>query len=396
MISVAPGNAGTSGIANNIPLTTDSIDELAQIADTLRSDLTIVGPEIPLSKGIVDLFQERGYPIFGPTRAASRIESSKSFARYLMKGYNIPSPKFKVFTNHSSALNFINNHNGPIVVKADGLAGGKGVFVCPTASSAKSAVDKCMKDKLFGLSGHKIVLEEHLEGPEVSVFTFTDGENISPLIAACDYKRLLDRDNGPNTGGMGAFSPPNFWSAQLETIVRNKILVPILKGLKQEGSLYKGIIYAGIMLTDTGPKVLEFNCRFGDPEAQVILPMLKTDLVDVALATLNNTIADIPMDWETSTSVGVVMASKGYPDSHEDGVCIEGIDSVGDEVMVFQAGTQMRGEKIVTHGGRILTVVSVDQTIDQARQKVYDNLSRIRFTGAQFRSDIGLTAKTTF
>ena len=393
---IAPGNAGTGSIATNFPGSPDDMDGLVQLVKAHSVDLTIVGPEIPLANGIVDLFVNEGHAIFGPTKAAAQIESSKAFAKELMRSHGVPCPEFRVFHDYHEAHGFLSKHGGPVVVKADGLAAGKGVFICESKKDALAALNKCMSTRSFGAAGDTVVAEEYLEGREVSVFAFSDGEHISSLVAACDYKRLLDEDAGPNTGGMGSYTPPEFWTAQLEDRVRREIVAPIVYALAENGTPYQGVLYAGLMITSQGPKVIEFNCRLGDPEAQVIIPMLKTDLMDAVLACINGKVDKLSLEWHEGACVGVVMASGGYPGEYSTGLQIGGLDDVDPDVQIFHSGTRRvsdsGGTQVLTDGGRVLTVVGRGQTIAQAREKVYDNLQGVCFQGAHYRKDIALTA----
>ena len=315
----APGNPGTATVGTNLDRSADDLDGLAQLAKDHHVDLTIVGPEGPLAGGIVDLFNENGLPIFGPSKAASQIESSKAFAKLLMRRHGVPCPDFKVFHSYQHAQEFLSNHEAPVVVKADGLAAGKGVHVCENKEQALTALHDCMRARVYGTAGDTVVVEEYLEGQEVSAFTFTDGEHISSIVAACDYKRLLDNDEGPNTGGMGSYSPPEFWTSDLECWVQREIMAPVVRAMAEEGAPYRGLLYAGLMLTSKGPRVLEFNCRFGDPEVQVILPRLNTDLAELALACIEGRIHHLSVDWTPESCVGVVMASGGYPGEYNTG-----------------------------------------------------------------------------
>ena len=389
-----PGNAGTAAIGDNFEGSPEDLDGLARTAENRGIDLTIVGPEAPLAKGIVDMFMNRGLPVFGPTKAAARIEASKAFAKELMAMHGVPCPKFKVYRDYDNAKSFLAKHDGPVVVKADGLSAGKGVVVCEGREQALQALSVCMKSKAFGAAGDTVVVEEYLEGPEVSVFAFSDGEHLSPLVAACDYKRLLDGDEGPNTGGMGSYSPPEFWTPQLEDRVRKEIMVPVVGALRDAGTPYQGALYAGLMVTTDGPKVLEFNCRLGDPEAQVILPMLKSDLLDVLLASVDGGISDLSIEWAADARVGVVMASGGYPSEYATGIPVSGVEDVDSDVEVFHGGTRHAGDgenrRIVTSGGRVLTVVGRGVTVAQARERAYDNIKRVRFQSAYYRKDIAL------
>ena len=311
---VAPGNYGTASIATNLP-TGSSVDELVAAAREVAADLVVVGPEAPLADGLVDALSAVGIPAFGPTAAAARLESSKSFAREIAREAGVPQPDFQVFTKEATALGFLGGNPGPWVVKADGLAAGKGVVVCDDEAQAAGAVQACMSARAFGDAGSTVLLEERLVGREVSVFALTDGERISPLVAACDYKRLGDGDRGPNTGGMGSYSPPEFWTPELSEKVEESIIRPVIERMAERGTPYRGVLYAGLMLTDEGPKVLEFNCRFGDPETQVLMPRLASDPLTAMLACAEGRLDPSSVEWDDRHFVGVVMASGGYPDN---------------------------------------------------------------------------------
>lgn len=395
---VAPGNAGTAAVATNLPIQADDVTPLLNAAKQHHVDVTVVGPEVPLAAGIVDAFQQKGLAIFGPTRSAARIESSKAYARELMSKHHIPSPRFWVFDSYEKATEFINRHDSPVVVKADGLAAGKGAIVCRTRQGALDALKLCMVDRAFGRSGDTVVLEELLVGTEVSVFSFVDGETVSWPVAACDYKRAYDGDRGPNTGGMGGYSLPAFWTQELAERVYREIMVPTVQALAEAGSPFVGILYAGLMLTIEGPKVLEFNCRFGDPEAQVLLPRLKTDLVDIVEACLQHSLSSLNIEWSEEATVGVVLASGGYPGSYEKGVAIKGLDSLHKDVLSFHAGTRLvtkdGQQQVVTDGGRVLTIVAKGKTLEEARKKAYDNVVRVHFEGMHYRKDIAFFPNT--
>ena len=398
-VFIVPGNAGTAAIGRNVLPDSGNrtdITGLAQLVESLNIGLTVVGPEAPLASGIVDVFRRRGLPIFGPTKAGAQLESSKAFANKLMGKYHIPSPKFKVFSDHSEAREFLSGHDGPVVIKADGLAAGKGVMVCMEKEEALRGLHECMEARAFGAAGDTVVIEEYLEGPEVSVFALSDGVELSPLVAACDYKRLLDGDAGPNTGGMGSYSPPEFWTPQLSARIADEIMVPTVRAMREEGTPYQGVLYAGLMITALGPRVLEFNCRFGDPEAQVILPLLKTDPMDALMACVEGHINASPIEWANDSSVGIVMASGGYPGEYAKGLPISGLGEVDAGVLVFHAATSKAGDgedaQVITDGGRVLTVVGTGGTIEQARTKAYNNIGRVRFPGAHYRKDIALRA----
>ena len=389
---IAPGNPGTASLGTNLSVPAEDIEGLASIVNAQAVDLTIVGPEAPLDKGIVNLFASRGLRIFGPTKAAAQLETSKSFAKQLMRKYGIPHPDFQVFGSYEDASDFLMKNEGPVVVKADGLAAGKGVTVCSNTTEALNALKDCMKNRSFGAAGDTVVLEECLDGPEVSVFAFADGEHISPLVSACDYKRLLDGNEGPNTGGMGCYTPPEFWTTELEETVQQDIMTATLRAMAAENMPYCGVLYAGLMLTNEGPKVLEFNCRLGDPEAQVILPRLKTDLADVAIACINGTLDQLEVSWANESFVDVVMASGGYPSSYEKGRLIEGLEDVDRDVLVLHSGTKTRsdGPGLVTNGGRVLSVAAGGASLSEARQRVYRNVEKISFQDAHYRKDIAL------
>ena len=329
-------------------------------------------------------------PIFGSTKAATQIESSKVFAKELMQKYNIPCARSASFSDYSQAKEYLQQQKPPIVIKADGLAAGKGVIVTDSIPQALEALSNFMESKTLGAAGNKVVIEEHLSGKEMSVFVFTDAHTVVPMVPACDYKRIYDGDQGPNTGGMGSYSPPHFFSPALDKAVRESIMEPAVKAMREEGRPYKGTLYGGLMITNNGPKVLEFNARFGDPEAQVTLPRLKTDLVDIMLAVINHNLDQIKIEWSEDACVGVVMASGGYPGSYKTGFPITGWDELDKDILVFHAGTKvgsMPGQ-VLTNGGRVLTVAATGKTIAEARQKVYHNISRIHFEGCHYRKDI--------
>jgi phosphoribosylamine--glycine ligase len=386
---VSPGNAGTAATARNLNIPSNEIESLTKAAQELNIDLTVVGPEAPLAAGIVDRFQQLGLPVFGPTKAAAQIESSKVFARNLMQKYGIPCPEGITFSSYREAKKYVESRPAPMVVKADGLAAGKGVTVAGTREEALKALSDIMETRVFGKAGDKVIIEECLAGKEVSLLAFTDGETVIPLVPACDYKRIFDDDRGPNTGGMGSYSPPGFFDAEMTRRVTNTVLEPTVKAMAQEGMPYKGVLYAGLMIAAEGPKVLEFNARFGDPETQAILPRLKTDLVDILLAVVDNKLSRIQVRWAEDACVGVVMASGGYPGSYKTGFKITGLDELNDEVTVFHAGTKLgQDSQVYTDGGRVLTVTATGKNMAAARAIVYDNLPRIHFDGCHYRRDI--------
>ncbi len=338
----------------------------------------------------MDAFNKEGLSIFGPSQNAAQIEASKVFAKKLMQKYDIPCARSASFSDYAQAKEYVKQQAPPVVIKADGLAAGKGVVVAESTEQALDALASFMESKTLGTAGEQIVVEEHLSGREMSAFAFTDGTAVVPMVPACDYKRIFDGDRGPNTGGMGSYSPPYFLNSQLETSVRETIMEPTVKALRQEKRPYKGVLYSGLMITNNGPKVLEFNARFGDPETQVVLPRLRTDLVDIFIAVVDNKLDQMQVQWSEEACVGVVMASAGYPGSYQTGFPISGLNEVDRDVMVFHAGTKegpAPGE-VVTSGGRVLTVVATGKDLTEAREKVYNNIARIRFEGCQYRRDI--------
>ena len=388
---VAPGNYGISRIATNLPVGS-GVGELCDAARKVSADLVVVGPEAPLAQGLADRLGEMGIPVFGPTRAAARLESSKSFAREVIRQAGAPGPEFAVFAEEADALDYLRRNPGPRVVKADGLAAGKGVVVCDNESQASEAVRACMSGRAFGDAGATVLLEERLEGREVSVFAFSDGEHISSLVAACDYKRLGDGDEGPNTGGMGSYSPPPFWTPDLGDEVERSIMAPVIRAMAERGTPYRGVLYAGLMLTADGPKVLEFNCRFGDPETQVLMPRLASDPLELMMACHDGTLDKVAVKWDDRSNVGVVMASGGYPEAYETGFRVSGLECTeNDKALVFTAGVASGQDGCpVTSGGRVLTVVGGGESTDVARKRAYDRLHGISFQGACWRTDIGL------
>ena len=390
----APGNAGISRIAQCVPIGDNRIDELLQFAIDEGIDLTVVGPEAPLATGIVDRFEEKGLKIFGPSGRAARIESSKIFAKNLMNRYQVPTAKAVEFDDPETARRYIRKNGAPLVVKVDGLAAGKGAFPCEDEMEALSAVDMIASGS-FGESGNRILIEEYLRGEEASILAFCDGKHVLPLASSQDHKRAYDNDTGPNTGGMGAYSPAPVINEDMASRIYDEILVPTVKGLSKEGCPYKGILYAGLIITQEGPKVIEFNCRFGDPETQVVLPRMATDIIRPILACCDGTLDKVKLRWSHNKAVCVVMASGGYPGKYEKGYRIKGIDEVEREenVIVFHAGTRLdESGNVVTSGGRVLGVTALDSTIRDSIMKSYDAVNRISFKKAQFRGDIGMKA----
>ena len=389
-IYAAPGNAGTAQIAQNLNISPTDIESLVKIAQEKRIDLTVVGPEAPLANGIADQFLVRGMAIFGSTKEATRIESSKVFAKKLMQKYNIPCARSAGFSKYSEAKEYLQQQQTPIVIKADGLAAGKGVVVANSMPEALDALYNVMEAKTLGAAGNKVIIEEYLSGRELSVFAFTDAHAVIPMMSACDYKAAFDGNQGPNTGGMGSYSPPYFYSPTLAKTVTKTIMEPTVRAMHEERKPYKGILYGGLMITNDGPKVLEFNARFGDPEAQVTLPRIKTDLVDIMLAVVNNKLEQINIEYSEDACVGAVMASAGYPGSYKTGFPITGLDNLDKDILVFHAGTKLESGQVLTNGGRVLTVVTMGKTVAEARERVYANLPRIHFEGCHYRRDIAL------
>lgn len=391
-IFIAPGNAGTAALAENLAIPPDNIDSLAAFALDKMVDLVIVGPEIPLAHGIVDYFENLNIPIFGPTKEASQIESSKSFARDLMVQSGIPCPKGVAFSSYNEAYSYLVRQTPPYVIKADGLAAGKGIIITNSLPEASQALKDMMVGNAFGSAGNEVIIDTYISGREVSLMAFTDGKSISTMIPVCDYKKAWDGDQGPNTGGMGCYSQPEFFPPEMVEKATRTVLMPAIRAMAQRQTPYKGVLYAGLMITDEGDIfVLEFNCRFGDPESQVLLPLLKTDIVDICLAVIQGRLDEINIEWSGNACVGTVMASAGYPDSYETGYPIDGLDNIDRDALVFQAGTKLGDEgAIYTNSGRVLTLVCTGKDLTEARTKVYQNLQNIHFTGSYYRKDIAL------
>ena len=390
-IFVAPGNAGTAAMAHNLSLQPSDVEALGRAAKDEGIDLVVVGPEAPLASGIVDYFDSLGIPIFGSTRAATQLESSKVFARELMQKYGIPCPQGVVFSSYPEASQHLSQQRPPIVVKADGLAAGKGTVVAKSVQEASKALSDIMQTKIFGSAGDRVIIDQYVVGREVSLIAFTDGKTVSPMPPACDYKRVWDDDQGPNTGGMGSYSPPGFFPPELVEKATNTVLLPTVRAMANEGITFKGVLYAGLMVADDRLLVLEFNARFGDPETQVILPLLKTDLVDILLAVIQGNLDQVNIEWSKDACVGVVMASAGYPGSYRSGFPIDGLDKLDEDLLVFHAGTKLGSDgKVYTNGGRVLTVVGTGKNLAEARAKAYCNLPRIKFSGCHYRKDIAL------
>lgn len=390
-IYCAPGNAGIRKLATCVDLAADDVKGLVQFAQQKKIDLTIVGPEDPLTKGIVDAFGEKKLPVFGPSAAAAELEGSKVFTKDFLKKYNIPSAAYKVFTKRGPAKKYIDKIGAPCVVKADGLAAGKGVLVCQTKAEAKKGVDLIMKDKAFGAAGDRVIVEEFLTGEEASFIAFTDGKTVLPLPSSQDHKAVFEGDRGPNTGGMGAYSPAPVLTDELAMRVMNEVMIPTVQGMAAEGRPYTGMLYAGMMIDGDKLNVLEFNCRFGDPECQPLLMRMRSDLVDVLEAAIEGRLDTVELDIDPRPTVCVVMASGGYPAKYPTGKAITGLvkaDKVED-VMVFHAGTKMEGRRTVTAGGRVLGITAIGRDIKAAIDKAYQAVDMIKWSGAYFRRDIG-------
>jgi len=389
-LHVAPGNAGTAAIAENLPVAANDIEGLTAAARDRRIDLVVVGPEEPLARGLVDRLAVAGIPAFGPSRAAAEIESSKVFSKSLMQRHGIPTAAFGTFDSFDEAAAFVRAHQGPLVVKADGLAAGKGAVVTSSKEEALATLEEMLVRSVFGDAGRLVVVEERLQGREVTAHAFTDGRAVVSMPLSCDHKPVFDGDQGPNTGGMGAYSPPHWLDPATEGWIDRHVTRATVDAMLEEGRSYRGVLYPGVMVTADGPQVLEYNCRFGDPETQVLLPRLKTDLLEILLAVVNNRLEGTVVEWSDEACVGVVLASGGYPGPYETGLPIEGLDDVDPDVQVFHAGTKRRDDgAIVTAGGRVLTVVATGPTLTEAREKAYRNVERIRFQGVHYRRDIG-------
>jgi len=390
----APGNAGTAAIATNLDIGAEDIEALLAWARTERPDLTVVGPEAPLCAGIADRFEAEGLPVFGPSAAAAQLEGSKLFSKDVMAAGGVPTAEARRFADADAAIAFVREQGAPIVVKADGLAAGKGVFVCATVEEAEQAVRTVLVERAFGDSGNELVVEECLVGEETSILALVDGEHVVMLASSQDHKRVRDGDEGPNTGGMGAYSPAPVVTDDLWSVIREQVFDRTLAELKRRGITYKGTLYAGLMITDAGPKVLEFNCRFGDPETQAILPRIAGDLLPALVACTNGTLSDDMLSWRPEACVCVVMASGGYPGAYEKGKAISGLQNAAAlaDVVVFHAGTKAQDGEVVTSGGRVLGVTGLGDGIRAAVDRTYEAVGRIGFDQAQYRTDIAARA----
>lgn len=392
-VYVAPGNIGMVDVATLVNIKVDDIAGLVDFAKAEGIDLTVVGPELPLTLGIVDAFQEAGLACFGPNKAAAKLEGSKAFSKELMKKYGIPTAAFDTFTDVEKAKAFVDEIGVPCVVKADGLAAGKGVIICMTREEADKAIEDMLTDHAFGDASATIVIEEYMVGPEVSVLAFADGKSVLPMVSAQDHKRIFDGDKGPNTGGMGAYSPAPVYTEALSAEVNKTIIEPTIAAMAAEGTPFTGILYTGLMLTEKGPRVLEYNVRFGDPETQPIMVRMKSDIVELFQACVDGKLDEETLEWHDEAAVCVIMASGGYPASSEKGVPIHGLDDIAaEEAIVFHSGTAEKDGEIVTNGGRVLGVTAKDATIKGAIDKAYAAVEKINFDHMQFRRDIGARA----
>lgn len=392
-VYVAPGNIGMVDVATLVNIKVDDIAGLVDFAKAEGIDLTVVGPELPLTLGIVDAFQEAGLACFGPNKAAAKLEGSKAFSKELMKKYGIPTAAFDTFTDVEKAKAFVDEIGVPCVVKADGLAAGKGVIICMTREEADKAIEDMLTDHAFGDASATIVIEEYMVGPEVSVLAFADGKSVLPMVSAQDHKRIFDGDKGPNTGGMGAYSPAPVYTEALSAEVNKTIIEPTIAAMAAEGTPFTGILYTGLMLTEKGPRVLEYNVRFGDPETQPIMMRMKSDIVALFQACVDGKLDEATLEWHDEAAVCVIMASGGYPASSEKGVPIHGLDDIAaEEAIVFHSGTAEKDGEIVTNGGRVLGVTAKDATIKGAIDKAYAAVEKINFDHMQFRRDIGARA----
>lgn len=386
-IYAAPGNGGIAQIATCVDIKATDISGLVQFAKEKQIDLTVVGPDDPLMMGIVDAFEDAGLKVFGPNKAAAIIEGSKVFSKNLMEKYDIPTAKYRVFDNSYEAKEYVETCEVPVVIKAEGLALGKGVIIAQSKAEAVVAIDDIMEDKVFGDAGNRVVIEEFLMGQEVSVLAFTDGKTVVPMVSAQDHKRAYDHDEGLNTGGMGAFSPSRIYTDEIADFCMEHIFQPTVNAMREEGRPFKGVLYFGLMVTKDGVRVIEYNSRFGDPEAQAVLPRLKSDLVDIMLACIDETLDELEIEWEDNACVCIVMASGGYPQKYETGYEITGLENCG---LVFHAGTKCRDGKIVTSGGRVLGVTAVGEDLEDAIKAAYGDVAKIHFENCHYRKDIGI------
>lgn len=387
----APGNGGISAIAECVPIKAMDIEGIVNFSKEKKIDMVVVAPDDPLAAGMVDALEEAGIRAFGPNKAAAVIESSKAFAKNLMKKYNIPTARYEIFENSADAINYLQDQKYPVVVKADGLALGKGVIIAQNFDEAKQAVQSIMEDKVFGKAGNKVVIEEFLVGQEVSMLAFTDGKTIKTMVSSQDHKRALDNDQGLNTGGMGTFSPSRIYTEEIDRYCMERIYKPTIEAMEKEGRKFKGVLYFGLIITKDGPKVLEYNARFGDPETQVVLPRLNTDIIDIFEAVIDERLDEVEISWNDSACVCVIMASGGYPKEYKTGYEISGIEDAERDanIVVFHAGTKRENGKYYTAGGRVLGVTAMENTLDEAIKKAYEGVGKIKFQDMHYRKDIG-------
>ncbi|MBN8049089.1 phosphoribosylamine--glycine ligase [Paraclostridium bifermentans] len=389
-IYCAPGNAGISEIAQCLSIKDNDIDNLYKFAKENKIDLTIVGPEVPLVDGIVDKFEKENLRIFGPNKKCSMLEGSKAFSKEFMIKHDIPTAKYKEYMDLDEAINEIDSFGYPVVIKADGLAAGKGVVIAKYKEEGIKALREMMSNKKFGIAGEKIVIEEFLKGIETSILAFVDNNTIVPMESAKDHKKVYNNEEGPNTGGMGTFSPSNIYDEQLSHIVKKEVLDKTLKGFKDDNLDYKGILFIGLMITEDGPKVLEYNVRFGDPETQSVLLRLETDLIEIIEAILENRLNEIHIKYDEKNAVCVMLTSGGYPESYEKGKVITGLDKVDEDIVIFHSGTKIINNKLVTNGGRVIGISAKGNSLEEASKKVYENIKKIKFEGMHYRTDIGV------
>ena len=389
-IYCAPGNAGISEIAQCLSIKDNDIDNLYKFAKENKIDLTIVGPEVPLVDGIVDKFEKENLRIFGPNKKCSMLEGSKAFSKEFMIKHDIPTAKYKEYMDLDEAINEIDSFGYPVVIKADGLAAGKGVVIAKDKEEGIKALREMMSDKKFGIAGEKIVIEEFLKGIETSILAFVDNNTIVPMESAKDHKKVYNNEEGPNTGGMGTFSPSNIYDEQLSHIVKKEVLDKTLKGFKDDNLNYKGILFIGLMITEDGPKVLEYNVRFGDPETQSVLLRLETDLIEIIEAILENKLNEIRIKYDEKNAVCVMLTSGGYPESYEKGKVVTGLDKVDEDIVIFHSGTKIINNKLVTNGGRVIGISAKGNSLEEASKKVYENIEKIKFEGMHYRTDIGV------
>lgn len=388
-IYCAPGNGGTGEIAENIDIGVEEIDKLLDFALKNNIDLTVVGPELPLALGIVDKLQEKGLKIFGVNKACAKLESSKDFSKKFMEKYNIPTAKYKTYTDLNEAMEGLKDFSYPLVIKADGLCAGKGVTICNNKDEAVDTLKDILEKKVFGQEGDKVVIEEFLDGIEASLLCFVTRDKIIPMESAKDYKKIFDNDLGPNTGGVGCFSPSPLFTEELKVRIERDILEKVKYGLSKEGMDFRGILFIGLMIVDGEPKVLEFNVRFGDPETEVLMPRLDVDIVDLFIKTIDGSLTEGDLKWKEESSLTVIITSKGYPGQYEKGLEITGIEKLDKDIILFHNGTKYEGNKLLTNGGRVLSLTALGSNLEEARNKVYSNIDKINFKDMYYRKDIG-------